>query len=214
MGIEWIWKSALIVLVGTLLLRLAGRKSISQMTIAQTVIMIAIGSLLIQPVAGKNIWTTFGVGTGLVVYLILVEYIQLKFDWFEKFVTGKSVILIQNGNLVEGNLKKLRLTVDQLEMQLRQASVTDMSDVHYATLEPNGKLAFVLTEQARNSSKRDIALLKEEISQLTELIKNHIGQPPAKPLPQEEGIPQQPLVPLFDEVQQKNHPSPPPKHLQ
>ena len=46
MDLDWIWKAVLIVLSGTLLLRIAGRKSISQMTLAQTVIMIGIGSLL------------------------------------------------------------------------------------------------------------------------------------------------------------------------
>ncbi|GGF25213.1 hypothetical protein GCM10010954_25100 [Halobacillus andaensis] len=43
------------------------------MTLAQTVIMIAIGSLLIQPVSGKNIWVTFGVGSILVLTLIVIE---------------------------------------------------------------------------------------------------------------------------------------------
>lgn len=111
---DWIWKAVLMVIVGTILLRIAGRKSIAQMTLAQTVIMIAIGSLLIQPVAGKNVWVTFGVGSVLVATLIVIEFLQVKSDAFEKLITGKSIPLIENGQLVEKNLKKLRLTVDQL----------------------------------------------------------------------------------------------------
>ncbi|KAA2297616.1 DUF421 domain-containing protein, partial [Clostridioides difficile] len=43
MRMDWIWKSVLLVLIGMILLRIAGRKSISQMSVATTVIMISIG---------------------------------------------------------------------------------------------------------------------------------------------------------------------------
>src|SRR5699024_1130542 len=92
MEFDWIWKAILIIIVGTFLLRIAGRKSISQMTLAQTVLMIGIGSLLIQPVSGENIWVTFGVGAILVITLFVMEYTQLKFDGIEKIITGKAII--------------------------------------------------------------------------------------------------------------------------
>lgn len=212
--IDWVWKSALVVVFGILLLRVAGRKSISQMTLAQTVLMIAIGSLLIQPIAGKNIWVTFAVGGGLVLYLITIELLQLKFDWIERLVTGRSIILIQNGSIVEKKLKRSRLTVDQLEMQLRQANIADISDVQFAALEPSGKVSFVLTEQARPASKREIALLKNDMKQLTDLVKQLAGQPKEEPLPQDHQIPKPSSAPLFDEVIDQGHPSDPPKHLQ
>lgn len=66
-----------------LLLRIAGRKTISQMTLAETVIMIGIGSLLIQPVAGKDIRITIMVGGVLVGTLVVMEFIQMKCDTFE-----------------------------------------------------------------------------------------------------------------------------------
>ena len=50
------------------------------MTFPQTVIMLAIGTLIIQPVIGKGLWVTFGVEIVLVLSLILVEYILLKSD--------------------------------------------------------------------------------------------------------------------------------------
>lgn len=59
MDFNLIWKSILIIVVGILLIRFSGRRSISQMTISQTVIMISIGTLLIQPIANKSVWTTF-----------------------------------------------------------------------------------------------------------------------------------------------------------
>lgn len=170
LDLEWIWKSALIVFGGTILLRVAGRKSISQMTLSQTVIMIGIGSLLIQPLAGESIWQTFFVGTMLVLTLIIFEFGQLKFNFIEQLIIGKSKIIIEDGNLKLNNLRSIRLTVDQLETQLRMKNISKISDVKWATLEPNGQLGFILKEDAKTSTKQDIQTLKKDIQQLKELV--------------------------------------------
>ena len=64
------------------------------MTIPQTVMMIAIGTLLIQPVSGKGLWTTFGIAGILVISLILTEYIQFKFDPVERRITAQERIIV------------------------------------------------------------------------------------------------------------------------
>jgi uncharacterized membrane protein YcaP (DUF421 family) len=221
---EWdfIWKAVLIVLGGTFLLRMAGRKTISQMTLAETVIMIAIGSLLIQPVSGRNLWTTFIVGGVLVATLLVLEYLQVKSDGFEKLITGKSKVVIENGTLNEKNLRKLRLTVDQLEMKLRQQNVTKISDVKYATLEPNGQLGLTLKKEAQPVTQQQFQKLSDDIeqlqltlnnilpnySQLTHLIKQLKGQSDFQ-LNQSNN-----QEDIFAEVKNKGHKDTPPKHLQ
>jgi uncharacterized membrane protein YcaP (DUF421 family) len=205
MDLNWIWKSILIVLAGTLLLRIAGRKSISQMTLAQTVIMIGIGSLLIQPLAGKNIWTTIIVGAILVVTLVIMELLQVKFDKIEKFITGRAKVLINNGNLDEKGLKKVRLTVDQLEMKLRQNNVSSLQDVKWATLEPNGQIGFELKEDAKPALKKDLKLLQQQMNQMIMLLKGS-----AVPIPPNDSSKQD----LFSEVARKSHNAEPPEHLQ
>src|SRR5699024_8406499 len=128
---DWdlIWKAVAIVIGGTFLLRIAGRKSISQMTLAQTVIMIGIGSLLIQPIAGESMGTTLLAALILVLTLITIELLQVKIDPLESLVTGKSRLLIKGGMIQEKNLRKMRMTVDQLEMTLRLQSVERIEDV-------------------------------------------------------------------------------------
>lgn len=170
MEFDWIWNSILVVIGGTLLLRIAGRKSISQMTLAQVVIMIGIGSLLIEPVSGENIWTTLAVGLILVLTLVIMEYAQMKSDKFEKFITGQSKIIIEDGKLNEQNLRKLRFTVDQLEMKLRQHNVAVISDVRWATLEPNGQVGYELKEEAQPVTKKEFLQLQADVQQLIHLL--------------------------------------------
>nr|WP_206701213.1 DUF421 domain-containing protein [Cytobacillus firmus] len=153
-----------------MLLRIAGRKSISQMTLAQVVIMIGIGSLLIEPVSGESIWTTLAVGLILVLTLVIMEYAQMKSDKFEKFITGQSKIIIEDGKLNEQNLRKLRFTVDQLEMKLRQHNVAVISDVRWATLEPNGQVGYELKEEAQPVTKKEFLQLQADVQQLIHLL--------------------------------------------
>ncbi|OLS38533.1 DUF421 domain-containing protein [Bacillus sp. MRMR6] len=208
MEFDWIWKAVIIILGGTLLLRFAGRKSISQMTLAQTVIMIGIGSLLVQPVAGKNIWVTLGVGAVLVATLVVLEFAQLKSDTVEKFITGKAKVVIENGVLVEKNMRKMRLTVDQLEMKLRQNNVSKISDVRWATLEPNGMLGYMLMPEAQPVTNKQFEMLQQDIQSIKQLLNPLLSNQNIQQTQQTEE------ANLFKEVDTKSHPSSPPQHLQ
>ncbi|AWB46895.1 DUF421 domain-containing protein [Paenibacillus sp. CAA11] len=132
-----------------LLLRLAGRKSISQMTIPTTVIMVSIGTVIVQPIADRSIWMALIAASTFVVLLLIIEAVQLKWNGFEQFMRSRALVVIQNGQLQTQTLKRLRLTVDQLEMKLRQAGIQKIEDVKTATIESNGQLGYELTEEAK-----------------------------------------------------------------
>lgn len=146
---EFILKVLLLVCFGGFILRVGGRKSISQMTVIQTVIMISIGSLMVQPIANKSITRTLIAATVFVLTMILFEYLELKFNFMEKLVSGKSLIVIEDGKIHEANMRKLRFTVDKLEIRLRQLGISNISDVKIASLEPNGQLGYELMRHAK-----------------------------------------------------------------
>lgn len=199
---DWdlIWKTIIVVIGGTFLLRMAGRKSISQMTLAQTVIMIGIGSLLIQPIADESMSVTLLVAFILVLTLIIIEFLQVKSDPLEKLITGKSKIVIANGTIQEENLKKMRMTVDQLEMNLRLQNIAKIEDVEWAALETNGQVSCLLKEEAQPVTKR-------EFNQLIQLISQGNGN-------QQQQLPPDQLENIFAEINRGYHKSDPPKHLQ
>lgn len=146
---DFIWKTILLVVTSFLLLRITGRKSISQLTIPTTVVMISIGSIIVEPIIEKSVIKTITTVFILIVVLVLIEFVQLKTNSLEKLFTGKSKIVIKNGVIQTQNLKKLRITIDKLEMQLREKGVSNMSDVQNATIEPNGQLGYELIPDAR-----------------------------------------------------------------
>lgn len=163
---DWIWQTILIFYGGRILLRLAGRKSISQMTITQVVVMIGIGSLLIQPIAQEDIFHTLAVGLLITLLMIITEYIEMKVDILETISTGKARIVIENGELNLINLRKLRMSVDRLETRLRQSGITSIEDIQCATIEVSGQLGYELKENKKPMTKDDFNTLMSEIAQI------------------------------------------------
>ena len=157
MDFNLIWQTVLIFVIGTILLKIGGRKSISQTTIPQVVIMIAIGTLLIQPVTGRGLWATFGVALLLVLSLTLTEYLQLKFDITESLISGKAVSVIENGTINEA--------------RLRQSGIVAINDVQFATIETSGQIGYTLKKEKQPATKEDIQNLIQliQIGHLTDL---------------------------------------------
>jgi uncharacterized membrane protein YcaP (DUF421 family) len=119
------------------------------MSIPTTVIMISIGTIIVQPIANNQLWKALGSVAVFIAVLLIIEYMQIKFDWFDKLVSGRSKIVIENGQIVAQNLRSARMTADQLEMRLRENGVSNISDVKFATLEPNGQLGYELMRDAK-----------------------------------------------------------------
>lgn len=163
MDIHLIWKAVLVVIGGTILLRFAGRKTLSETTLGETVIMISLGTLLIQPLVSDQLLQTFLVGGILILTLLALEYLQVKSNLIEKIIAGEGKVLIENGEIHEKNLLKLHMTVDQLEIYLREKSVMSLDDVEIATLESNGQISFLLKEEARPITKKDLKTLESHV---------------------------------------------------
>ena len=168
---HWFWETTLIVLVGTFLMRLGGRKSISQMTIAQTVIIISIGKVLIEPVAKKDVGLNFAVAGVMVLILLTIEFLMLKSKFFEDLIGGKPVIVIEKGIANKKNMTKLRMTMGELEARLRQHGIKVIGDIDYATIDPNGEIGYRWMKGKQPSTEDDIHVLTQRIDDLENLIK-------------------------------------------
>ncbi|KGE19388.1 DUF421 domain-containing protein [Paenibacillus wynnii] len=202
MNLHFIWKAVVIVVGGVLILRVAGRKSISQLTVAQTVMMVAVGSLIIQPVGDRNIWITLLITLLMVITLIGIEYIVLKSDVMESFLYGKSRMVIENGTIIESNIKKLRLSVDMLEVRLRQQGIQRISDLQWATIESNGQLGYLLKPGKQYATKEDI----DRLVMMLQASMPHLSMPLSATESSGPGH-------LFTEVHTKQHIDEPPERL-
>ena len=72
---------------------------------------------------------------------------QLKSKKMRDFIDSKGTVLIRDGKVLEDNLKKERLTTDELMEQLRKRSVFKVADVEFAIMEPSGEINVLLNRE-------------------------------------------------------------------
>lgn len=159
----FILKPIILYIVGVFLLRITGRRSLAQMTISQTILVISLGDIIVEPFADKDIEKTIIVAVILVALLILFEVVEYYFKGFEKVVVGREKVLIKDGVIDQKNMKELRLTDDMLYSRLRQKGIKKIEDIKVATLEPNGELGFELTKGAQPITVEDMEFILNKI---------------------------------------------------
>lgn len=143
-----------------ILVEFAGRKTVSQMTMLQMVITIGIGEAVLMPILDKEFIfsKTIIIIVVLISFLILTEWLEIKMNWFERLFTRKSLIVVENGKLNVKNLKKLRLSVDQLEMLLRNTGIDSFDQLKVCTIESNGQLGYQLKEEEKTLTLKDFLM--------------------------------------------------------
>lgn len=162
-----VWKSAFIVLYGIILLRISGRKSIAQMTAATSVIMISIGALLAQGIIDQSVWKSAAAVGLFILILVITEYLELKSGMLARWLSGKAHTVIREGRVDETQLRKMRMSYDQLEMRLRQKGISRISDIKNLTIEINGEIGYELKDHAKPVTVGELEKMMEKWMQLS-----------------------------------------------
>jgi uncharacterized membrane protein YcaP (DUF421 family) len=149
-----------------ILIRLMGRKEISQMTSFNFVSAISIGTLGASLATDSTISITNGL-LALVawsVFTIFMSYLDIKSPKFRVAVEGEPRILIKKGQIMEDELRKVRLDIDALNSLLRKKNVFSVTDVDYAIFETDGSLSIMKKEAKQTLTKSDIHIDQTNVS--------------------------------------------------
>ena len=150
----------LLYLILILVIRLMGKRQIGQMEPAEFVVTMLVANLAAIPMQDGGIPIFSGVVpilTVLGVELVL-SAVSLKSSKVRKLLCGKPVILIENGKIMQQNLKKTRITLDELSGHLREKDVLDIQAVQYAILETNGNLSVFPYPKEKPASAKDAGI--------------------------------------------------------
>jgi uncharacterized membrane protein YcaP (DUF421 family) len=137
-----------------LLVRLMGKRELGQMTPFELIVLVVIGDLIQQGVTQNDFSLT-----GAVIAIATIAFWALVMSWAsylwpraERLLEGEPRVIVRDGELLTGNLRRNRLTRNEIESEMRLAGIARMSDVKWAILEPRGKISFI---QGGNGDKRD-----------------------------------------------------------
>lgn len=170
---EMMLRTTLAFLAMLVLARFMGKKQISQLTFFHYMTGITIGSIAAD-IAGES-ETPFTNGLVAMIWwavlTVFVNFLTLKFKKVRVLFDDKPIIVIHAGKIEEGGLKKSRLTLNDLNMMLREQSIFSIKEVYYAIFETNGNLSVLKRAGADNATKTDVnASIKEPKYLPTEII--------------------------------------------
>jgi len=125
--------------------RAVGRRELSSMEPFDLILLVVIGDLVQQGVTQSD-YSLTGATTVLVTMAVLVvctAWLSFRFAKLRPLLEGEPTLLIADGEVLARNLRRERMTVDEIRAEARQQSIATLDDIRYAVLETNGKISFI-----------------------------------------------------------------------
>lgn len=134
----------------SLVVRLVGLRSFSKMTAFDFITTVATGSLL-ATAANATQWPTFFQSSGAVLALLgaqaLIAKLRIHSNKLMSMFENEPILLMKNGEMLTANMKKSRVTANDLRAKLREANVLKYSDVRAVVLETTGDISVLHGEE-------------------------------------------------------------------
>ena len=137
---------AIVVFVFVLLLtRVIGKRELSSMQPFDLILLIILGDALQQGLTQDDYSITGAVlvvGT-IAVLQVFVSWLSYRFPRARPILQGEPVIVLEDGKPIERNLKRERLTIEEIAEEARKQQIAHLSEVRFAILETNGSISFL-----------------------------------------------------------------------
>jgi uncharacterized membrane protein YcaP (DUF421 family) len=133
-----------------LLMRMMGRRELSSLEPFDLILLIILGDAVQQGLTQDDYSLTgamLAVGT-IGVLQIATSYANFKFPRLRTFLDGEPIIVVQDGKPVEKNVRRERLTIDDLAEAARREGIPKLEDVAWAVMETSGQISFIKKSDA------------------------------------------------------------------
>ncbi|MFL5980346.1 MAG: DUF421 domain-containing protein [Gaiellaceae bacterium] len=128
-----------------LLTRIVGRRELNTLEPFDLILLVTIGDLVQQGVTQNDMSITgmlLAAGT-IAVLTVVFSYLPWKWQRLRPLLEGEPVILIENGKVIEKNLRRNRLTHEEIAAEARSHEIESLDDVRWGVLETNGSVSFI-----------------------------------------------------------------------
>ena len=128
-----------------LLTRVIGRRELSSMQPFDLIMLVMIGDLVQQGVTQNDFSVTGALLVGSTIGLLTVgvSYASFRFPFLRPALDGDPVIVVEDGQPIDRNLRRNRITLDELAAAAREHGYASLDPIQWAVLETNGRISFV-----------------------------------------------------------------------
>jgi uncharacterized membrane protein YcaP (DUF421 family) len=128
-----------------LLTRLIGRRELSSLQPFDLILLVVVGDLMQQGITQSDMsFTGAMLATGTFAVMVLaVSYLGYRFRRLQPLLDPQPLIVVQDGEVIESNLQRERVTIDELLAEGRLQRIESLDEIKWAVLESNGKISFI-----------------------------------------------------------------------
>jgi uncharacterized membrane protein YcaP (DUF421 family) len=126
-------------------MRMIGRRELSTLTPFDLVLLIVLGDAIQQGLTQDDYSVTGAViaVSTLAIMQVITSYISYRVKPFRKILKGEPIVLIEDGKLLNQNLRRERITADDVAEKMRAQEIAAFDQVQWAILESNGSISFI-----------------------------------------------------------------------
>jgi uncharacterized membrane protein YcaP (DUF421 family) len=127
------------------LMRVIGRRELSSLSAVDLVLLIVLGDAIQQGLTQDDYSVTGAVIAVSTIAAVQVgsSYLSFRSRRARKVLEGEPIVVVQEGKLIESNLKRERMTADEIAEEMRVQQIASFNEVQWAILETNGQISFV-----------------------------------------------------------------------
>ena len=125
--------------------RVIGRRELSSLQPFDLILLIVLGDLIQQGVTQSDYSFTGLVLAGgtFTLLTVAVSYLVFRFRRVRPLFEPEPLILVDDGKVIDRNLRRERLTTDELAAEARLQQISSLAEIRWAVLETNGKISFI-----------------------------------------------------------------------
>jgi uncharacterized membrane protein YcaP (DUF421 family) len=123
----------------------AGRREISDLKPFDLILLVVLGDLVQQGITqnDQSVTGTLIVISTIAMLSVAVSWISFRFKRTRAITEGSPVVLVQDGRVIERNLRRERITLEDIQEEARQAEIVSLSELQWAILEDNGHISCI-----------------------------------------------------------------------
>ena len=128
-----------------LLMRLIGRRELSSLEPFDLILLVVLGDAVQQGLTQDDYSLTgalLAIGT-IAMLQLGVSYANFRFPRLRPLLDGEPIVVVRDGRPIERNLRRERVTLDDLTSAMRQQNIAQIDDVQWAVMETSGAISFI-----------------------------------------------------------------------
>lgn len=133
-----------------LLTRIVGRRELSSLEPFDLILLVMMGDLVQQGVTQSDFSITglLLAASTIALMTVLVSYLSFRFRRLRPILDGEPIVVVQDGKPIEKNMRRERLTLDDLAEGARKEGIAKLDDVAWAVMETSGTISFIKRSDA------------------------------------------------------------------